>query len=89
MTTTNKKIVLRKALPTKELLDKSCLLRIVKTCDGQVVVDVDQNIKGRGAYLKKDASMVNIVIKKRMLNKALKCEIKQEVYDEINKLINK
>lgn len=88
MTITNKKIVLRKALPTKELLDKSCLLRIVKTCDGCVVVDENQNIKGRGAYLIKDSSMVKIVIKKRMLNRALKCEIKQEIYDEIIKLIN-
>ena len=50
----NKKIVLRSCVVTKEKLPKNELLRVVRTPEGNVVVDTTGKVNGRGAYVKKD-----------------------------------
>jgi len=82
-----KKVVLRKCVATMEQLDKKELLRIVKNKEGQVFVDLTGRANGRGAYLKKSKEALTIAIKKKSLSRALECEIPQEVYLEIEKVI--
>ena len=48
-----KKIPLRRCVATNEQLPKKELLRIVKTPDDQIKVDLTGRLNGRGAYLKK------------------------------------
>ena len=53
-----RKIVLRSCIVTREKLPKSELLRIVRTPEGKVEIDITGKMNGRGAYLKKDLSVL-------------------------------
>ena len=54
----NKKIVLRTCCVTREKLPKNELLRIVRTPEANVIVDITGKANGRGAYLKKDKEVI-------------------------------
>lgn len=83
-----KKIPLRRCVATNEQLPKKELLRIVKTPDNEIKVDLTGRLNGRGAYLKKDVAALEIAKKKKSLEKSLEITISDEVYDEILKVIN-
>jgi len=63
--------------------DKDQLIRIVKTKDGSIYVS--DTIKGRGAYIKKDASPEEI--KKKVLHRAFRTNVEEKVYEEVIKKI--
>lgn len=83
-----KKIPLRKCVVTQEQLPKKELLRIVKTPENEILVDITGKMNGRGAYLKKDINVVELAKKRKSLSKALEMDISDEVYDEIINVIN-
>ncbi len=83
-----KKIPLRTCVVTKEKLPKKELLRIVKT-DEKVVVDETGKVNGHGAYIKKSMDALALAKKSKALEKVLETTITDEVYDEIEKIINK
>lgn len=83
-----RKIPMRRCVATLESLPKNELLRIVRTPDGQIKVDLSGKINGKGAYLKKSEEALKVAKKKNALARALSCEINDEVYDEILKVIN-
>ena len=62
-----KKIPLRTCIISREKLPKRELLRIVRTPEGNVVIDLTGKANGRGAYIKKDVS----IIQKAKLSKQL------------------
>lgn len=66
---------------------KSEYVRIVKPKDEDAKIDVSSSISGRGAYLCKDIKCVDIAIKKKKLQRALRCEIDPSFYDEIKEYI--
>ncbi len=82
-----KKIPLRKCVVTQERLPKKDLLRIVKNNEGEVFVDLSSKANGRGAYIKKDLSVLELAIKNKNLEKALECQIDSAVYERIRKII--
>ena len=82
-----KKIPLRKCVVTHEQLPKKELLRIVKTPEGNVEVDITGKKNGRGAYLKKDKEALLLAKKNKALARSLEVDITDEVYDEILKVI--
>lgn len=82
-----KKIPMRTCVVTREKLPKQELLRIVKF-DGRVSVDPTGKQNGKGCYIKKDASVLEEARKKKVLNRVLEAEIDDEVYEEIQKLID-
>lgn len=84
-----KKIPLRTCVVTKETLPKKELLRIVRNKDSGVLVDLSGKINGRGAYIKKDLSVLEKARKSKILDKRLECEITEEVYKEIEKICEK
>ena len=71
----NKKIVLRSCVVTKEKLPKNELLRVVRTPEGNVVVDTTGKVNGRGAYVKKDLEVLEKAKKSRALARHLETEI--------------
>lgn len=81
-----KKIPLRTCVITKEKLPKKELLRIVRTPDGNVVIDLTGKLNGRGAYIKKDVSVLKDC--KKVLKRHLEVEINDEVIKEIENIIN-
>ena len=84
-----KKIPLRKCVATFEQLPKKELIRIVRNKEGEVFVDLTGKQNGRGAYLKRSVEAVNLAKTKKVLNKALECEIPDSIYEELFKVVEK
>lgn len=83
-----KKIPMRKCLASGESVPKKDLLRIVRTPEGEVKVDTTGKLNGKGAYLKKSLEALEIAKKKNLLSRALEVSVDDEVYKEIEKVIN-
>lgn len=84
-----KKIPLRSCVVTKEKLPKKDLLRVVRTPEGDVIVDLSGKANGRGAYIKKDLEVLNKARKSKILEKRLECTIDEDLYKEIEKICEK
>lgn len=82
-----KKMPERTCVITKEKTLKKDLLRVVRTPDGQVVVDLTGKQNGRGAYLKKDKDVIEKARNNKALDYILETPISDEVYDEMLELI--
>ena len=59
------------------------LFRIVRLPSGAIVIENDKHLLGRGAYISKDVESINIAKKKKMLSRALKCEVSDDIYDQL------
>lgn len=75
-----KKIPMRRCVATGESLPKKELLRIVRTPQGEVVIDESGRQNGRGAYLKRSKEALAQAKKRKALSRALECEIPEEIY---------
>ena len=82
-----KKIPMRSCVVTHEKLPKQELVRVVRTPDGNVIVDVTGKANGRGAYLKKDLSVFEKAYNSKVLNKILEVEVPDSVFDELKELV--
>lgn len=82
-----KKVPLRTCVITKEQLPKQELLRVVRTPEGEVKVDLTGKLNGRGAYIKKDVTVLEKAKKSNLLAKRLECNIDDTVYEEIKNII--
>ncbi len=82
-----RKIPLRKCVVTGELLDKKELLRVVRSKDGKVFLDLTSKANGHGAYIKKSEEAILMAKKNNVLARALKCEIPDELYQEMLKIV--
>ena len=80
-----KKIPLRTCVVTKEKLEKKDLLRVVRTPMGEVVFDKTGKQNGKGAYLKKELSVIEKAQKSGLLDKILEVKIPDEIYDILKK----
>ncbi len=83
-----KKIPMRKCIVTNEHWPKKELIRVVRTPDNTVVVDLTGKANGRGAYLKKQLEVIETARKKKILDKHLEIEVNDEVYEELLNHIN-
>ncbi len=82
-----RKIPLRMCMVTKERLEKKDLLRVVKTPDGEILLDLSGKMNGKGAYLKKDADVINTARKNKILDRTLGVEVPDSIYVEMLKMI--
>ena len=83
-----KKIPMRRCVATFEMCEKKNLLRIVRTPEGEIVIDLTGKANGRGAYLKMTKEALEIARKKKSLEKALERPIPEEIYLKIECLLN-
>ena len=83
-----KKIPMRRCLATNESFPKKELLRIVRTPEGKVKVDQTGKLNGKGAYISRSMEALNIARKKKVFDRALEVEIPEEVYEEIERIVN-
>ncbi|MGM9849827.1 MAG: RNase P modulator RnpM [Bacilli bacterium] len=82
-----KKIPMRSCVVTREKLPKGELVRVVRTPEGDVIVDVTGKANGRGAYLKRDLSVFEKAYNTKVLNRILEVEVPDSVFDELRKLV--
>ena len=83
-----KKIPLRSCIISREKLPKKELLRIVRTPEGNIIIDESGKANGRGAYVKKDINIINIALLNKQLENHLECNIPDSIYEEIVNIIN-
>ena len=67
--------------------DKNKLIRIVKNKDGTVSVDESGKKQGRGAYICNNEECLKKVIKNKRLEKILKINISEEIYENLRGVI--
>lgn len=63
--------------------DKKALLRIVKTPEGEILLDSTGKKSGRGAYVCPDPECLKKARKSRVLERAFDTAIPAEVYDAL------
>ena len=83
----NKKIPMRSCVVTHEKLPKKELIRVVRTPDGNVVVDATGKANGRGAYLKLALEVIDKAEKSKILDKVLEVEVSSNIYEELRSLV--
>ena len=86
MTTTTMMMInkiLRTCIATREIKPVEELFRVCLTPSGNVVVEKDKHIEGRGAYISRNIEAINIAKKKKLLNRALRCNVSEAIYDEL------
>jgi len=82
-----RKIPMRTCVVTKEKCEKKDLVRVVRTPEGEVIVDKTGKKNGRGAYLKKELEVFEKAKKSKILERILEIEINDELYDSLNDLL--
>ena len=82
-----KKIPMRMCSVTRERFPKVELLRVVRTPEDEVKVDVTGKLKGHGAYIKKDLEVLAKAKKSKALARCLEIEVPDAIYNEIEEII--
>ena len=70
-----------------EQKEKNELLRIVRSKDGVIEVDLTGKKSGRGAYICKSEACLDKIIKSKRLEKAFEQEISSEIYESLRGVI--
>lgn len=80
-----RKIPMRRCVATGEQLPKKELLRIVRTPEGELKVDLTGKANGHGAYLKKDPAVIETARKNGSLARALGVSIPEDFWETIRR----
>lgn len=78
-----KKIPLRKCMGCGEMKPKKELVRVVKTPEEEIVLDLTGKRNGRGAYICRDTDCLKKARKSKRIEKSFQCQIPDEVYDKM------
>ena len=81
--TIKRKIPMRKCVGCGEMKPKKELVRVVKSPEGEVSLDLTGRKPGRGAYVCPRVDCLRLARKARRLEKAFSCPIPAEVYDRM------
>lgn len=79
----NKKIPERKCLGCAERRPKNELIRVVRTPEGEILIDRTGKRSGRGAYLCPELACFNKARKAKRFESALEVEIPAEIYEKL------
>lgn len=83
-----KKIPMRKCVVTQERFPKKELIRVVRTPEGTVEVDLKGKRNGHGAYIQGSKATLEKARKSRALDRALEVAIPEEVWQELESLVH-
>ena len=78
-----KKVPQRKCVGCNEMKDKKALLRIVRSPEGEISLDLTGKKNGRGAYVCPNKDCITKAVKERRLERALEKPVREEVYQQI------
>lgn len=82
-----RKIPMRTCVITKEKCEKKDLLRVVRTPEREVKVDLTGKLNGKGAYLKKDVEVIKKAHQNKILDRVLEIEVPDAIYEELINII--
>ena len=78
-----RKIPMRQCLGCNDHKPKAELIRVVRSPEGEVTLDLTGKKSGRGAYICRDVACLKKVRKSGRLAHNLACEISAEVYEKM------
>ena len=84
-----KKIPQRMCVVTHEKYPKKELIRVVRTPENNMIIDEKGKQNGRGAYLKKELTIIEKAQKTKVLEKILEIPIPESIYEELKTIIEK
>lgn len=82
-----KKIPLRRCLGCFESKPKNELYRIVKTKEGEILLDKTGKLNGRGAYICKSKDCLEKAIKAKRIEREFEMKVSNEIYTELKNRI--
>lgn len=80
---TERKIPMRRCTGCGEHFPKNTLIRVLRTPEGEVVLDLVGKQSGRGAYICKSRECLKKARRARRLETSLECSIPDEVYERM------
>ncbi len=80
-----KKIPLRQCIGCGEMKNKKEMMRIIKTAEGDICLDITGKKNGRGAYVCKSSVCLQTAINSKGLERSFKMSIPKQVYDMIER----
>ena len=84
-----KKIPMRMCIGCGEVKPKKELIRIVRSKEGEISLDLTGKKSGRGAYICDDFKCLQKARKSRKLEKSFSCQISDEIYDAMERELSK
>ncbi|MGN0631231.1 MAG: RNase P modulator RnpM [Ruminococcus sp.] len=78
-----KKIPMRMCVGCGEMREKKSLVRVIKTPEDEILLDLTGKKSGRGAYLCKSMECFDKAQKGRKLERAFSCKVDAAVYEEL------
>ena len=80
---TVRKPPVRRCTGCGEHFPKNSLMRVLRTPEGEIVLDATGKKSGRGAYICKSAACLKKARKARRLEASLECSIPDDVYNRL------
>lgn len=77
----SQRVPMRMCLGCNEMKPKKELVRVVKSKEGEISLDLTGKKAGRGAYICKKAECLRLARKARRFEKSFSCRIEDSVYD--------
>ena len=81
----NKKVPMRKCVGCQEMKSKKEMIRVIRTSEGEFLLDATGRKNGRGAYLCPDSNCLAKAVKNKGLERSFKQAIPKEVYEALEK----
>ena len=78
-----KKIPMRKCTGCREMKPKKELVRVVRSPEGEIFLDLTGKKNGRGAYVCRDVQCLKKAQKSKRIERAFECAIPDEVYNKM------
>ena len=82
---TNKKIPMRQCIGCGEMKAKKEMIRVIKTTEGVITLDVTGRKNGRGAYVCPNSDCLKKAVKNKGLERSFKMPIPKDVYEMLAK----
>ncbi|MBQ4282895.1 MAG: YlxR family protein [Lachnospira sp.] len=76
---------MRQCVGCREMKSKKELIRVIKTDDEGVIIDLTGKKNGRGAYICPNADCLRKAITTKGLERSFKAPVEKEVYDNLEK----
>ena len=83
-----KKVPQRTCMGCQAKKDKRELVRIVRSPEGEISVDLTGKKPGRGAYICPDLECLNKVVKSKRLERSLETAISPEIYEKLKEQLS-
>ena len=81
----NKKIPIRQCIGCGEMKNKREMMRVLKTAENEIILDITGRKNGRGAYLCKSKECLEKARKCKGLDRSFKMSIPEQVYENLQK----